>query len=227
MAHRRSARPWSSGSRARSPVRRSSRRWWCPGDREVRAELISFCQERLANFKVPQVVEFREEIPKSPLGKILRKYLLSPTLFLPPPSRFLVCPVRWGSLSEGSLTAAAISGSLCRSAWSQTCEDAADRQLRLLHLQPLPAAGGGERRGAGRRPQRRRHMDRAGAARLRQHRRSPRARAARRPEGLRRLRATRSGRRGAAAGRVPRPPGPRPHRAAPRWSTRPRSCTGA
>ena len=39
-------------------------------------ELIGFCQQRLANFKVPQVVEFREEIPKSPLGKILRKYLV-------------------------------------------------------------------------------------------------------------------------------------------------------
>jgi long-chain acyl-CoA synthetase len=39
-------------------------------------ELIAFCQERLANFKVPQIVEFREEIPKSPLGKILRKYLI-------------------------------------------------------------------------------------------------------------------------------------------------------
>jgi len=25
---------------------------------------------------VPQIVEFREEIPKSPLGKILRKYLI-------------------------------------------------------------------------------------------------------------------------------------------------------
>jgi long-chain acyl-CoA synthetase len=39
-------------------------------------ELIAFCQQRLANFKVPQIVEFREEIPKSPLGKILRKYLI-------------------------------------------------------------------------------------------------------------------------------------------------------
>jgi long-chain acyl-CoA synthetase len=39
-------------------------------------ELIGFCQQRLANFKVPQIVEFREEIPKSPLGKILRKYLV-------------------------------------------------------------------------------------------------------------------------------------------------------
>jgi long-chain acyl-CoA synthetase len=47
-----------------------------PGDTLEERELISFCQERLANFKVPQVVEFREEIPKSPLGKILRKYLI-------------------------------------------------------------------------------------------------------------------------------------------------------
>ncbi|MFL5896881.1 MAG: class I adenylate-forming enzyme family protein [Solirubrobacterales bacterium] len=39
-------------------------------------ELIAFCRERLANFKVPQKVEFRDEIPKSPLGKILRKYLV-------------------------------------------------------------------------------------------------------------------------------------------------------
>ncbi|MGO8904193.1 MAG: class I adenylate-forming enzyme family protein [Solirubrobacteraceae bacterium] len=39
-------------------------------------ELISFCRERLANFKVPGTIEFRDEIPKSPLGKVLRKYLV-------------------------------------------------------------------------------------------------------------------------------------------------------
>jgi long-chain acyl-CoA synthetase len=39
-------------------------------------ELILYCRDRLANFKVPQAVEFREEIPKSPLGKVLRKYLI-------------------------------------------------------------------------------------------------------------------------------------------------------
>jgi long-chain acyl-CoA synthetase len=39
-------------------------------------ELLAFCRERLANFKVPQLVEFRDEIPKSPLGKVLRKYLV-------------------------------------------------------------------------------------------------------------------------------------------------------
>lgn len=39
-------------------------------------ELQAYCQDRLARFKVPQVVEFRAEIPKSPLGKVLRKYLV-------------------------------------------------------------------------------------------------------------------------------------------------------
>jgi long-chain acyl-CoA synthetase len=40
------------------------------------ADLIGFCQDRLANFKVPRVVEVRDEIPRSPLGKVLRKYLV-------------------------------------------------------------------------------------------------------------------------------------------------------
>ena len=39
-------------------------------------ELVAFCRERLANFKVPEKVEFRDVIPKSPLGKVLRKYLV-------------------------------------------------------------------------------------------------------------------------------------------------------
>jgi long-chain acyl-CoA synthetase len=39
-------------------------------------EISDFCRERLANYKVPQIVELRDEIPKSPLGKILRKYLV-------------------------------------------------------------------------------------------------------------------------------------------------------
>lgn len=47
-----------------------------PAEECEQRELIAFCQQRLANFKVPQVVEFREEMPKSPLGKILRKYLV-------------------------------------------------------------------------------------------------------------------------------------------------------
>jgi long-chain acyl-CoA synthetase len=47
-----------------------------PGEDCEEGELISFCRERLANYKVPRTVEFRDEIPKSPLGKVLRKYLV-------------------------------------------------------------------------------------------------------------------------------------------------------
>jgi long-chain acyl-CoA synthetase len=40
-------------------------------------EIIAFCQERLADFKTPRLVEFVNEIPRSPFGKILRKDLIS------------------------------------------------------------------------------------------------------------------------------------------------------
>jgi long-chain acyl-CoA synthetase len=39
-------------------------------------ELIRFCRERLVRYKVPETIEFRDEIPKSPSGKVLRKYLV-------------------------------------------------------------------------------------------------------------------------------------------------------
>jgi long-chain acyl-CoA synthetase len=39
-------------------------------------ELIRYCRERLADYKVPQLVEFREDIPRSPDGSVLRKYLV-------------------------------------------------------------------------------------------------------------------------------------------------------
>jgi long-chain acyl-CoA synthetase len=39
-------------------------------------ELIRYCHERLANYKVPRLVEFRDEIPRSALGKVLRSYLM-------------------------------------------------------------------------------------------------------------------------------------------------------
>lgn len=47
-----------------------------PGEDCDEGELVAFCRERLANYKVPRTVEFRDEIPKSPLGKVLRKYLV-------------------------------------------------------------------------------------------------------------------------------------------------------
>jgi long-chain acyl-CoA synthetase len=39
-------------------------------------ELTRFCKERLSSFKVPSVIELRESLPRSQIGKILRKDLL-------------------------------------------------------------------------------------------------------------------------------------------------------
>ncbi len=39
-------------------------------------ELIAYCQEKLADFKIPRIIEFRDQIPRSALGKILRKDLV-------------------------------------------------------------------------------------------------------------------------------------------------------
>lgn len=37
--------------------------------------LITFCRRQLTGYKVPKLVEFREELPKSNVGKILRREL--------------------------------------------------------------------------------------------------------------------------------------------------------
>jgi long-chain acyl-CoA synthetase len=47
-----------------------------PSDDCEEHELLSLCRERLANFKVPRTIEFRDRIPRSPLGKVLRKDLV-------------------------------------------------------------------------------------------------------------------------------------------------------
>lgn len=38
-------------------------------------EIIGFCRQKLAAYKAPKLVEFRRELPKSAVGKILRKVL--------------------------------------------------------------------------------------------------------------------------------------------------------
>jgi long-chain acyl-CoA synthetase len=35
----------------------------------------AFCKEKLTGYKQPRVVEFRTDLPKSPVGKILRREL--------------------------------------------------------------------------------------------------------------------------------------------------------
>jgi HIP---CoA ligase len=46
-----------------------------PGAEPSAAELIEFCRERLANFKVPRQVEFRIDLPRNPSGKALKRVL--------------------------------------------------------------------------------------------------------------------------------------------------------
>jgi long-chain acyl-CoA synthetase len=36
-------------------------------------DLIAFCKERLAPYKVPQYIDFRDMLPKSKVGKLLRR----------------------------------------------------------------------------------------------------------------------------------------------------------
>ena len=46
-----------------------------PGTRATADELRAWCRERLAPYKVPVGVEFRDELPKSMVGKVLRRLL--------------------------------------------------------------------------------------------------------------------------------------------------------
>ena len=46
-----------------------------PGQTATTDEITDFCKERMAAYKVPKIVEFREELPKSIVGKVLRRML--------------------------------------------------------------------------------------------------------------------------------------------------------
>ncbi|MGA7876283.1 MAG: long-chain fatty acid--CoA ligase [Desulfoferrobacter sp.] len=46
-----------------------------PGEEITEKEIIQFCKTRLAAYKVPKSVEFRESLPKTTVGKVLRKEL--------------------------------------------------------------------------------------------------------------------------------------------------------
>jgi HIP---CoA ligase len=46
-----------------------------PGAETSATELIEFCRERLANFKVPRQVEFTGDLPRNPAGKPLKRLL--------------------------------------------------------------------------------------------------------------------------------------------------------
>jgi long-chain acyl-CoA synthetase len=41
----------------------------------TRQEIVSFCRKELTAYKVPKIIEFRESLPKSLIGKVLRREL--------------------------------------------------------------------------------------------------------------------------------------------------------
>jgi long-chain acyl-CoA synthetase len=45
------------------------------GETLTAEDIIGFCKKKLAAYKTPKIVEFRSELPKSAVGKILRKVL--------------------------------------------------------------------------------------------------------------------------------------------------------
>jgi long-chain acyl-CoA synthetase len=47
-----------------------------PGETMTEEEVRTWCKERMATFKVPTQVEFRSELPKTTVGKILRRELI-------------------------------------------------------------------------------------------------------------------------------------------------------
>jgi long-chain acyl-CoA synthetase len=47
-----------------------------PGNKVAEEEILAFCEEHLAPYKKPKAIEFREELPKSTVGKLLRRVLI-------------------------------------------------------------------------------------------------------------------------------------------------------
>uniref|UniRef100_A0A7V6DNG7 Long-chain fatty acid--CoA ligase n=1 Tax=Desulfobacca acetoxidans TaxID=60893 RepID=A0A7V6DNG7_9BACT len=46
-----------------------------PGVQLTAEEILAYCQPRLATYKLPKIIEFRTELPKSMVGKVLRRLL--------------------------------------------------------------------------------------------------------------------------------------------------------
>ena len=42
----------------------------------IRQELIRFCKQELTAYKVPRIIVFRTSLPKSLIGKVIRRKLL-------------------------------------------------------------------------------------------------------------------------------------------------------
>ncbi len=45
------------------------------GEQATEEEIVAYCKTKLAAYKVPKLVEFRKELPKTAVGKVLRRFL--------------------------------------------------------------------------------------------------------------------------------------------------------
>jgi len=50
------------------------------GETATEEEIVAYCARELAKFKVPKAVEFRQELPRTMVGKVLRRVLLEEEL---------------------------------------------------------------------------------------------------------------------------------------------------
>lgn len=47
-----------------------------PGEEATEKEIMDYCRTKLAAFKVPRMIEFRDSLPRTIVGKVLRRYLI-------------------------------------------------------------------------------------------------------------------------------------------------------
>jgi long-chain acyl-CoA synthetase len=45
---------------------------------DLAAELIAYAREHLAGYKVPKTIDFEEQLPRSPTGKLYKRLLRDP-----------------------------------------------------------------------------------------------------------------------------------------------------
>jgi long-chain acyl-CoA synthetase len=50
------------------------------GQTATEQEILDYCHARMARYKVPKFVEFRRQLPKSMIGKVLRRELIQEEL---------------------------------------------------------------------------------------------------------------------------------------------------
>jgi long-chain acyl-CoA synthetase len=46
------------------------------GDPTTEEEIVNWCKHELARYKYPRLIEFRDELPKTTVGKVLKRELV-------------------------------------------------------------------------------------------------------------------------------------------------------